>query len=222
MARRSVRPRRRRSGGTLLCALRHDEMARHFERARVDFHEHVVHHADRVVLGALRIDPRAVRHDARRNPRHLHHLAGGDDRHRRRHHVAVEVEVDRVQKLPVRRRVEGRRKHAEGHAADDRIAGGRILPDRAEWLPVRQRHVIEPMVRRHRETVRSVDFSRHDAGRHDVIEASPIWSEPHEADAVRRFGGDVHDVFGCRRLRRSFGRSEKGEDDRSGAQRYES
>ncbi len=65
-----------------LLAFAQEEMTGDGELAGVDLHQHVVHHASRVVLGALGIEAGAVRHGAGRDPGDLDHLVGGDDGYR--------------------------------------------------------------------------------------------------------------------------------------------
>ena len=71
----------RRAGEALLAALAYAEIARDAERVGVDLDQIVVHHAGGVLLCALRVDARSVRHGAGGNARDFEHLRSFYDRH---------------------------------------------------------------------------------------------------------------------------------------------
>ncbi len=81
---------------------RHAEPARYAEATRVDRDDLLAVHAGRVMTVTGRVEPAAVRHDARGRPCDLDHLGCVHDRDARRHAIAMKVEVDREEEPAVR------------------------------------------------------------------------------------------------------------------------
>ena len=167
-----------------LFAFGHDEMPRDFQGASVDLDQHVVHHARRILFCALRIQTRAVRHRAGLNARHFSHRRRRNDRDRRRHHVAVQVEIHDEKKIAVGRNINRRRKIAERRLAQNAVIFGRVLPDQTKRTAVRDRNIIELPVGRDDDAMRPVDVYRHVAGLQIVIDARALWSEANQGDLV--------------------------------------
>ena len=174
-----------------------DEVPRDFERTRIGLHQHVVHHAHRILPVTADGQARPVRHSTGPQPRRLNHSLGGDHRHRRRHAITVQVEVHDIQEIAVRRRLQRRGEHAQRHAPDHRVGGRRILQDGAERLTVRERDVQELLVGRHGEPV-LVDVGRHDAGVEHALDRTARAVESDERDLIGRFRRDIKAIDGFR------------------------
>jgi hypothetical protein len=94
-------------------------MARYLECARIYLYKQIVHHAGRVMLRPLRVETGTVRHRAGIDACDFQHLARGHDRDGRGDHVAVQIEIDGVKKLAVRRDIHRRRKKPQRDLPDD-------------------------------------------------------------------------------------------------------
>ena len=157
------------------------EVARHRELPGVDLDQHVVHHARRVVLRAVRAQPRAVRHGAGRDPLDLGHLVGRHHRDRRWHLVAVEVEVHDVGQIAVGRHRHRRREKPQLDAADRLVVSRGVLPERAVRRAVAEGDEVVLAVGRDGDAVRAVDIGGQHAGGEAAVQPEPAGTE---ADAA--------------------------------------
>ena len=71
-----------------------NESAGNIQRTRIDLYERVIHHAYRIVLRTLGVDPRSVRHRASRYAGDFGHFVRRNDGNGRTHPVSVQIEVD--------------------------------------------------------------------------------------------------------------------------------
>ena len=174
----------------LLRARVEEKTLRDLEPVRVDLHEHVIHHAHRVVPRPVRREPRAVRHRAGRNLRDLDHRADVHDGHRTRLVLAVQVEVRREQQ-PCRRHLHGGGEEPQFSAPQRAVRLRGIGDDRAEGVPVGERHVPPFPARIDRQAVRPVDFRGETAHEDGIQHRRTGAIEPDEIDAILRFGRHV-------------------------------
>jgi hypothetical protein len=98
------------------------EVARDGELAGIDFDQHVIHHAGRIMFGPRMIEARSMRHGAGRDALHLDHLIGRYDRDRRRNHVPMEIGVGDVDEIAIGRDVGGCREQPQAGVLDDVVA----------------------------------------------------------------------------------------------------
>ena len=116
-------------------------MPSYLERARVDFDQHVVHHADGVVLRPVCAQSRSVRHRARLDARDLHHLIRGHHGYVGRDHLAVQVEIHDPYEIAIGRYLHGRRKVAKHHLSNRCVVLRRVFLQPTKRSPVRGRGI---------------------------------------------------------------------------------
>ncbi len=182
-------------------ALRDRESPRDLELDGVDLDELVVHHAGRVLPCAARVDAAAVRHRARHDARDFGGVRRVDDRHRGRHHVAVQVEVHRERVQAVRRDVDRR-----GEVAERECRRRRACRCPSVVLPAACRRAgrgpssCRGTCRRARSPARAGPPSRSAARRWSIVCSTTVPSGPKRIRwmGVGRFGADV-DPVGARR-----------------------
>src|SRR5690242_2326055 len=146
------------------------------------------------MLRAQRVETRAMRHDARRDTRHLDHLIAVHDRHGRPHGIAVQVEVDGVYVGTVGRDLHRGRERPELHLAYERVATGRVLPLCTAWRTVRRREVVEVFIGRRGEAVRTGPLRRVAADTMTALDRWPVRPPADEGDVVVSFTRDEHEV----------------------------
>ena len=166
------------------------------ELTRVDLDERVVHHADGIVLRPLRVETRSVRHDARRNARDLDHLIAVYDGHRRSNWIAIQIEVHRVHIGAVGRNLDRRRERSEIDFADERIAIGRVLPQRAKGRAVGRRDVVVLAVGREGDAVRSKQLGGIEPDTSLPFDTRAVRSEADEGDPVVALGCYKYEIGG--------------------------
>src|SRR3954463_10355983 len=131
---------------------------------------------------------------------HLHTLRRVHDRHRRRYHIAVQVEVRRVGVQAVGRDIDRRWKIAEQEALpNERVGTELVLPVLAVREAVARRHEEELAVAGDRETVRAFHLRRQLADRNRLLDYKSVRTKSKTLDEVRRLGADVQPVV-VRRL----------------------
>ena len=113
--------------GTGFFSLGQREIAGDAEFSCVDFHQHVVHHAARVLSCALGIDARTMRHHASLDTYGFEHLIGGNNRNGGRNHVAMQIEIDGVNEVAVGRDVHSGREKPESDLPDYSIVLGAVF-----------------------------------------------------------------------------------------------
>src|SRR5215203_4203006 len=175
------------TGVAVLTPFPEHEVPRDRHRARVDLDERVIHHAGRVMLRALRVEPGPVRHRARRDARDLRHLIHVHDRHGRRLHLAVQVEVHDVRVEPVGRDLERRGERAERDGATQGIADGAELPQLAVRKPVRGGDVVVPFVGRQCDAVWADRLGGISSDLRCALDPRAARPEPNERDTVVPF-----------------------------------
>ena len=125
-----------------------------------------------------------MRHRAGLNARHFGHGGRRDDGHRRRHHIAVQIEIYDEKKISVGRNINCRRKIPERWFAQNAIIFGRILLNQTKWTAMRHRNIVELPIGRDDDAMRSVNGYRHVAGLQFMVDARALWSEANQSDLV--------------------------------------
>jgi hypothetical protein len=102
----------------------------------VDLDEEIVHHAGGILMRAVAGDARSVGHDAGGDAGDFEHGVGVDDGNAAGDGIAVQVEIDDVEKIAVRGDVGGGGEKAETDLPNDAIIFGGVFDGGAEWAAV--------------------------------------------------------------------------------------
>ena len=139
-------------------------------------------------------DARAVGHDARGDASDFEHRVGIDDRNAAGDGVAVQVEVDDVEKIAVGGDVGGGGEESEPDLAEDAIIVGCVFDGGAEWAAVADGDVEIFAVGRECDAVRAADVGLEDAGFGGFFELRAVGAEADGGDAVGGFAYELDPV----------------------------
>src|SRR5258706_9156000 len=95
---------------------------------------------------SLRVQTRAVRHGASSDAGNFQHWLGGYDRDCRRHHIAMQVEINNKQEVTVFADIHRGRKQSERRATEHAISVNSVFPNCTERSSVGNRYVVKAFV----------------------------------------------------------------------------
>src|SRR5437660_10205068 len=142
-------------------SLAKDKISAHGKTGGINLHQQIIHHACGVMLRALRVKPRTMRHSTRGNSFDLDHFAGSNGRNRRGFHVSMKVGVWNIEETAVFANVRGRRKESQVGILHGGEGSGIELPRRTKGPNMPYSNIDVFLVWRYCDSVWTVDVHGH-------------------------------------------------------------